>query len=561
MRTALPVVLLLLLTPMVTSAQWELVNAGLPFSSTIQYFGTSPGSMLVFLTSTGNPQAAVFRTTDEGLTWVKADSGLTLPTQSPTGFAQLGNRTYASTGGFGLFVTTDGGNFWSKMPIPPSNLANFGYTLAVRDSVLYVGHYGISYSTDFGSTWAREKSGLTGSIVVRIAYDGGNSLYLASDGIYKSTNNGDDWVSVNGQIGTVNTYDVLPVGGYVFAGTSDKGVFRSTDGGANWTAVNTGLESTLLDAWTLAWGGGFLFVSTTSGVFVSSDYGDHWTYADAGSPVAPDQMFVHGNYIFTNDAFGLSRHVVTDFLPATSVMLPLSATGLLNFNNAQAATGVSVNVTSLTGAANVTVNRFATPPVNTAFSATPPASTSQFRWVINVQGNPTLSGEIRIKPSAFGVTITDPASVTIYKRPTSGAGTFVALPTTYDNATGEFVATITGFSEFILGSTGQLTDAPKAVAAMPAEFRLEQNYPNPFNPSTNIAYTVGGIRHQVSGISNVRLSVYDILGREVAVLVNENKMPGAYKVRFDASGLSSGVYFYRLEAGTFVQTRKLVLLR
>ena len=90
--------------------------------------------------------------------------------------------------------------------------------------------------------------------------------------------------------------------------------------------------------------------------------------------------------------------------------------------------------------------------------------------------------------------------------------------------------------------------------AIPGEFRLEQNYPNPFNPRT-------GVRFQVSGVSDVRLTVYDLLGREVAVLVNERKPAGTYTVQFDGSALASGVYFYRLTAGEFVQSRKMILLK
>jgi CubicO group peptidase (beta-lactamase class C family) len=89
---------------------------------------------------------------------------------------------------------------------------------------------------------------------------------------------------------------------------------------------------------------------------------------------------------------------------------------------------------------------------------------------------------------------------------------------------------------------------------LPTHDALSQNYPNPFNPTT-------GIRFQVSGVSEVRLSVYDLLGREMAVLVNERKLPGHYEVKFDGSTLASGVYFYRLIAGDFVQTRKLLLIR
>jgi len=89
---------------------------------------------------------------------------------------------------------------------------------------------------------------------------------------------------------------------------------------------------------------------------------------------------------------------------------------------------------------------------------------------------------------------------------------------------------------------------------MPAAFNLYQNYPNPFNPSTHI-------RFSVQGSALTSLKVYDILGREVATLVNEVKQPGRYEVTWNATGYASGVYFYRLKAGSFVQTKRMLLLR
>jgi endoglucanase len=91
-------------------------------------------------------------------------------------------------------------------------------------------------------------------------------------------------------------------------------------------------------------------------------------------------------------------------------------------------------------------------------------------------------------------------------------------------------------------------------AAVPAEFALRQNYPNPFNPATTIAYAV-------PNDGPVTLKVHDMLGREISVLVNERKDAGVHEVTFDASNLPSGVYFYRLQAGSHVETRRLCLLR
>jgi hypothetical protein len=89
---------------------------------------------------------------------------------------------------------------------------------------------------------------------------------------------------------------------------------------------------------------------------------------------------------------------------------------------------------------------------------------------------------------------------------------------------------------------------------IPQIFSLSQNYPNPFNPSTSIKYDIP--KH-----SGVKLVVFDLLGREVATLVNEMKKPGSYEVTFDGTNLSSGVYFYKIEAGDFVNVKKMVLIK
>jgi hypothetical protein len=84
-------------------------------------------------------------------------------------------------------------------------------------------------------------------------------------------------------------------------------------------------------------------------------------------------------------------------------------------------------------------------------------------------------------------------------------------------------------------------------------FKLYDNYPNPFNPTTRIQFSIADRQLTI-------VKVYDVLGREVVTLVNEVKEPGTYTVQFSGSGLASGVYFYRLQAGSFVQTKKLLLL-
>lgn len=90
------------------------------------------------------------------------------------------------------------------------------------------------------------------------------------------------------------------------------------------------------------------------------------------------------------------------------------------------------------------------------------------------------------------------------------------------------------------------------------EFVLEQNYPNPFNPDTKIKFSIPDIG---TGIVSTTLKVYDLLGNEVAVLVNQSLEPGNYSTEFNATSLTSGIYIYRLQAGNIVFTKKMTLLK
>ena len=115
---------------------------------------------------------------------------------------------------------------------------------------------------------------------------------------------------------------------------------------------------------------------------------------------------------------------------------------------------------------------------------------------------------------------------------------------------------VTGNNRTLL-KYGLLTDVEEQ-PTQPTEFKLEQNYPNPFNPSTSIQYTIGSRQY-------VQLKVYDILGNEIATLVNEEKEPGTYEVKFNpASSIwhpASGIYFYQLKAGEYIQTKKMLMIK
>jgi len=138
-----------------------------------------------------------------------------------------------------------------------------------------------------------------------------------------------------------------------------------------------------------------------------------------------------------------------------------------------------------------------------------------------------------------------PFSVHVYAATNHGTGTVRIVARNTHNAADQCVLTFTAISL----PTGVETNAKSA-----ASFTLFENYPNPFNPSTRIGF-------QIADYGMVRLKVYDVLGREVATLLNEAKQPGVYTLQFDGNKLSSGVYFYQLDIGGLVATRRMVLTR
>ncbi len=121
------------------------------------------------------------------------------------------------------------------------------------------------------------------------------------------------------------------------------------------------------------------------------------------------------------------------------------------------------------------------------------------------------------------------------------------------NSAGElFISTLEDGE--ILKITGIPLDVENELKPLPDNFTLAQNYPNPFNPATTIKYSI-------AKQSNVTLKVYDVLGNEIATLVDEEKSTGVYEINFNASNLASGIYFYKIQAGNFVETKKMILLR
>jgi photosystem II stability/assembly factor-like uncharacterized protein len=380
---------------------------------------------------------------------------------------------------------------------------------------------GYSRTTDGGNTWVCDSiPGAEGGYLSQIVALDADTAYAAvfvltasnSKGVYKTTDGGTTWTKQN-------AYGSSGMGaGYIYFFDAQNGVvigdpgletYTTTNGGLNWNQVSmpspVSNEYTWSGGRSIAGAGNRVWFGTTRRLLCSTDRGYTWS---ASSPL-PDTTLWFYALAFQDSNTGISAE----------------------------GPGSSYRKTTDGG---VTWNDF-------DHLAISDIAGSCIRHIPGTTGTYLVSGW---SPRAYGFAGTDNAgqdwTVIDYSRnyvisfPSErvGWGAYAGPDTVYK----------------YVGPPVRPIVAVGDQNPVPASYLLAQNYPNPFNPTTTITY-------ELPKSSIVRLSVFDMLGREVAVLVNKSEDAGVHEVMFDGSGLSSGVYLYRLRAGDFVQTRKLVLLR
>jgi hypothetical protein len=347
----------------------------------------------------------------------------------------------------------------------------------------------------------------------------GSFVFAAAGYIYRSSNNGSSWEQTSNGISLPYISTISAGSSALYAGSILGGVYVSTNDGANWTGPGTGLpgftgvNAILVDGTTL-WAG-----IQSNGMYRSTDNGATWTAASNGLPA-------------------FSRNVSSIVRSGSNLFCGLSA-----------ASGSSVYVSTDNGA-NWSSASNGIPAGSYCFTL---YSVGQFVFAgFNYSGTGVASGIYRTSDnganwSPINTGLPDPSSVNA-----------IAVIGT------NMYASYLGVWKRPLS---QVTDVREIASGLPQEFSLEQNYPNPFNPSTHIRFSVRGSGFEngsgftVQGSRLVTLKVYDVLGREVATLMNENLQPGSYEVTFDATGLASGVYLYRLTASGFTGAKRMVLMR
>jgi photosystem II stability/assembly factor-like uncharacterized protein len=361
-------------------------------------------------------------------------------------------------------------------------------------------------------------------------------------GIFLSTDNGASWKDVNNGLAKGYIEFIAVKGTYIFAGTNGGGMFLSKNNGESWTTVNNGLKTSQMISFALDRDKLYVGTGEFGGVYILNNEGNSWIEINDGLHITDiiPSLVIANNFLFAGTN-GWGVYLSTnDGTSWSSAMNGLTSTCIMSL----AAMGYNLFAGTNGGGVFLSTNDGKNwSPVNNGLMETD-------RWVESF----AVCDSNLFAGMGSGVFFTK-------NNGTNWNDFNNGFP---DNMTIE-VECLTINKDYLFAGTlsdgvwrrplsDMITGIEKDDHDFMKDYSLEQNFPNPFNPSTLI-------RYKVPKVSNVSLKVFDMLGREVSTLVNEQKLPGKYEVKFDGSKLSSGVYLYKLQAGDFVQTKKLILIK
>ena len=364
-----------------------------------------------------------------------------------------------------------------------------------------------------------------------------NNIFLGTNlGVYVSTNDGVNWVLKNNGISSsLYIISIANNGTNIFCSNIDYDVYSSTNDGNNWTSVTnnlTGVDPILFY-------NNKLYATTTAGFFISTNSGGTWINKSTNIPfvfeyLADGSMLfiatMNGVKLTTDDGInwiskndGLTDLDISDlYLVGTDIFL-CGWNGVYKSTNNGDYWFPKTNGLATEWAAKVIrqIEKYQNKFIALRFTDVYMSTNNGELWGRASDGLPTNSPYLRC--------------MVINNNYLYAFGTAGGLTTIYKRNLDIMTSTIN--SNNVVNN-----------------YHLYQNYPNPFNPSTKIKF-------DIPKSSNIKISVYDIAGKEISILVNQKVSSGSYEVQFNGEKYSSGIYFYKLESDDFVQTNKMILLK
>jgi photosystem II stability/assembly factor-like uncharacterized protein len=545
----------------------------------------------------------LYASADNGVTWVHNSflSGFTIPTV----MIDIKNNIFCGTGysfvgGDGVFYSEDAGVNWIQLGLAGKAVLSLAFD---SGGSLYAGtlNDGLFKTSDMGQTWYQYQNGIYRKEVYRLKINQEDDIFIGSEGggngwqfyggggVFRSKNGGDSFEQVglpmslvknivfsgdsliitstpsgvqkynrvakkwkNSGLHNVEAVSITP-SNYLYAATSDEGLFISTDLGENWLLTNLTADTLMPVYNVIAITDDTLFASTGFQMNLrrSADGGQNWDVlpirtgeTSRGLLFNNDMLFITGfesgtSVLYTTNNFGFSIDSLYSGFDTQGVNNPLSAT-----NNGYVF--LASRGDGLFGVARSQDNGL---------------SWAQVLFINNTK--PTVfadnNGIVITGTTVFSFSDTNKIYIsTDFGDTWSG----INQPTKWGTSVTDIKQDLQG--NYFFGTSGEGLFEVDIITRVEEEpyhiynYSLLQNYPNPFNPITHLKYSI-----PQSGM--VTLKVYDILGREKAILVEKFQDSGEYDVEFNpASGnqhLASGIYLYQLKAGNFIQTKKMLLLK
>ncbi|MEK9137574.1 MAG: T9SS type A sorting domain-containing protein, partial [Bacteroidota bacterium] len=350
--------------------------------------------------------------------------------------------------------------------------------------------------------------------------DSADAIYAGTQfGVHKSTNDGANWISLG--LSTFNVYSIKSHDGFLFASTFEAGVYRSSNGGVTWVQTNSGLFSVSIGHLAIDQSGA-IYAPTFDGLFKSTNNGNTWSITGLTESNLRTVTVDGDDNVYAGGLEGAVHKSTDHGLTWNAALSPGSNI-------------VSIFASPTTGYIYVS-NQYGPGGV---FRSTDRGSSWQHSLPLltTVYFAENSAGHIFLSTWAYVYRSTDSGSS--WEQRSSGLTSTIVNGIAVNSIDRAFVGTPSGA---VFKSVQPTTSVGLNDGRFPLRFELAQNYPNPFNPSTTFSFSI-------PYSSFIIFKVYDMLGKEVRTLVNENKSAGTYGVTFDATGLPSGLYFYRLQAG------------
>ncbi|MEE9431721.1 MAG: T9SS type A sorting domain-containing protein [Melioribacteraceae bacterium] len=527
----------------------------------------------------------IYKTADGGSTWQDLTNGMVISQLYRIGVSQT-NSNIVLTGlqdnGSKLFNT----GVWSDVKggdgmecIVDYSNSNYMYATYVRGQITRsdlafpsFGH-GVNISSNIPGGQP------TGAWVTPYIIDPNNSstLFAGFNKVWKTTNRGDSWTSASDQLSGSNklrSLAIAPSNSLVLYTADQTNMWKTTDGGVTsaWTSITLPALSHSItyiavhptDPNTLWFTvGGY---TTEQKVYESTDGGSTWSSISTGLPNLPIMSIVHykkatdRNVLFVGTDLGVYVKDGTNDWAEYNSGLPSVVVSELEIYYAPS------------GSDKLRAGTFGRGLWETGIDAALPVELSSFSISTTKDDNVSLKWETETEVNNYGFEIERKIQVSsIENQDKNQSWQMVGFVEGHGNSNSpkfyKYLDKTVNFGKYNyrlkqidIDGSFEYSDIVEADLGLPTKFSLSQNYPNPFNPTTTISYNIPTLEAN-ENFRSVQLNIYDVLGNEVSSLVNKQQPAGNYKVQFDASKLSSGVYYYQLKSGSFVKTKKMMLMK